>query len=71
MAIVARLRSIGNGELEVHDPLAGGNAEYTLTWDGSGHLIQIDRNVGEFNYRRTLTWTGDDLTSISHWVKLP
>lgn len=66
----AKLRVIGNGELEVFDPMAGQNSKFVLTWDGSNHLIQIDKNVGEFTWRRTLTWVGDNLTEISHWVKL-
>lgn len=62
-------RSIGQGERFTYDPTSGDNSEYTLTWSGD-ELIQIDKTVGEFTYRKTLTWTAGNLTDISDWVKL-
>jgi hypothetical protein len=70
VAGAARLRSIGEGELPSFDPTAGEGASLQLTWDLAGHLVQIDKKVGEFTYRKTLAWTGDYPTSITAWVKL-
>jgi hypothetical protein len=52
------------------DSTAGANGSCVLTYDGSDQLIQIDKTIGEFVYRKTLTWTGGNLTAISAWVKL-
>jgi hypothetical protein len=52
------------------EPTIGGNGSCVLTYNGSDQLIQIDKTIGEFVYRKTLTWTGDNLTAISAWVKL-
>lgn len=46
------------------------NGSCVLTYDGSDQLIQIDKTVGDFVYRKTLTWTAGNLTAISAWVKL-
>jgi hypothetical protein len=52
------------------EPTIGENAEHNYTWDGSSRLIRIEKTVGQFTYRKDLTWTGDDLTFVSEWVKL-
>ena len=71
MASPAHLRSIGDGEREVFDPEAGANAYLTLTWSLSGELTRIDKKIGEFTYRKSLTWVGGYPVLISDWVKLP
>jgi hypothetical protein len=63
------LRSIGEGELASFDPTAGEDAILSLTWL-AGKLVQIDKKIGEFTYRKTLVWTGDQLDSVTKWVKL-
>jgi hypothetical protein len=52
------------------EPTIGNEANFLLSYDGSGHLIQLDKVVGHFTYRKTLTWVGDNLTQISEWIKL-
>jgi len=67
----AKLRVIGNGEQETFDPQAGANGGLTLTWNLAGEVIQLDKKIGEFTYRKTLTWLGGYPVTVSGWVKLP
>ena len=62
-------RTIGQGERPLHDPTSGENASFVYTWDGD-LLTRIDKTVGEFTWRKTLSWTGDNLTSITEWVQI-
>ena len=63
------LRSIGEGESASFDPTAGEDAELALTWL-AGKLVQIDKLIGEFTYRKTLVWSGSQLVSVTKWIKL-
>ena len=69
MASTHRLRMVGRDE-KCQEPTAV-NAEITLSYDGSGNMVQMDRTVGIITYRRTFTYDGSgNLTYISPWVKL-
>lgn len=70
MASTANLRIVGEGESALFDPTSSDNSSFTLTWDGGGHLTEIYKIVGAFNYKKTLTWVGDNLTVISAWVEV-
>jgi len=56
------------GKRPLHNPEEGPNPELVLTWSGD-ELIYIDKTIGEIKYRKTLTWTAGNLTSISEWVE--
>ena len=47
---------------------AGHNAAYEFTWTSS-KVTQIDKTVNGVVYRMTLTWSGDEVQTISAWVK--
>lgn len=70
MASTANLRIVGEGESGLFDPTSNDNSSFTLSWDGGGHLTEIYKIVGAFSYKKTLTWVGDNLTTISAWVKV-
>lgn len=62
-------RTVGQGERPLHDPMSGENASWEYAWTGD-LLTTIDKTVGLFTWRRTLTWTGDNLTAISEWEQI-
>lgn len=66
----AQLKIVGNGTSGKFEPTSGNNASFSLTYDGDGNLIQIDKTVGLMTYRKTLTWTAGNLVFISSWIKL-
>lgn len=48
-----------------------GNASYTLTYDGSGNLTDIDKTIGSTTYHKDLTYDGsNNLTNVSVWTKV-
>lgn len=67
---IGKLRLVG-GTTETVDPTAGANGGLTLTWNLAGELVQLDKKIGEFTYRKTLTWSGGYPVTVSDWVKLP
>ena len=53
------------------EPTIEGNAGLTLSWNLAGELVQIDKIVGAFTYRKSLTWSGGYPVTVSEWTKLP
>lgn len=51
------------------DPTLLANGALVLTWV-LGKPTVIEKTVGEFTYRKTLTWSGADLIAVSEWVKV-
>ena len=51
-------------------PLEGNNSSYSLTYNASDQLTQIDKIIGTITYRKILTWTGDVMTASSAWVEV-
>jgi len=49
-------------------PMVYENASLALTYDVSDNLIQIDKTEGGMTWRKTLTWTGTNLTAVSAWT---
>ena len=47
----------------------GGNGSWAITYV-SGNPTQIDFTLNTITYRRTLTFTGDDLTAVSVWSQV-
>ena len=41
-----------------------------LSYNGSNQLTQIDKVVSGTTYRKTLTYTGDNLTGVSIWIQI-
>jgi len=54
-------------EVPPTDPSAN-NPSFVLTYDVSDNLTQIDMTIGATTYRKTLGYTGQNLTSVSTWV---
>lgn len=46
---------------------AAENASFTLSYTASV-LDYIEKTIDGVTYRKTLTWTGSDLTAVSAWV---
>lgn len=67
--MTARVRSIGQVDRDPFDPRQQ-NSSCSLTYDGDGNLIQVEKTVGDCVYRRTLTWTAGNLTDVSEWVQV-
>jgi len=62
-----QVRSIGNTR-DAFDP-SSQNALYVYTYTAD-KISQIDKTVGDITYRRTFTWSGYNLITVSEWVKL-
>lgn len=45
------------------------NPSIVLGYD-AGKLVTITQTIGTDDYQKTLSYTGDDLTGVSAWVKL-
>jgi hypothetical protein len=41
-----------------------------LSYNGSDQLTQIDKVINGVTYRKTLTYTGDNLTGVSIWTQI-
>lgn len=57
------------GQEPLHDPIEGPNPSMAIAWVGD-KINYIDKTIGGITWRRTYTWTGDNLTAVSVWVKL-
>ena len=62
-------RTIGRYDRETFDPTAGENASFVYTWTGD-LLTRIEKTVGEKTFRRDLTWSGDNLITMSTWTEV-
>jgi len=49
------------------DPSAN-NPSFVLTYDVNDNLVQIDMTIEAVVYRKTLTYTGENLTGVTAWV---
>jgi len=61
------------GDSAFSDDLLSGKSEspsLVLAYDIMDNLIQVDKTEGGSTWRKTLTWTGTNLTAISAWVLL-
>jgi len=69
MPVTHRLRAVSRDD-KCQEPTSA-NAEITLSYDGAGNMVQMDRTIGVITYRRVYTYDGSgNLTNISSWVKL-
>ncbi|MFQ5380005.1 MAG: hypothetical protein ACE5EF_00070 [Dehalococcoidia bacterium] len=46
------------------------NPSYSYTWNASGELTQIEATQDGITLRRTITWTGGDLTGVGPWLRI-
>jgi len=65
--MAAKVRKLGT--LPFFDPKEGYDPSFVLSWTGD-ELDYIEKTIGEITYRKTFTWSGGNLVTMSEWVKL-